>query len=305
MSTGKQIRYLQRKDIDEKLWNNCIETADNGLLYGYSFYLDGMAGQWDALVMEEYKAVMPLPWRSKWGFYYLYQPFLTAQLGVFGINIDPSTITSFLAAVPKKFCYWDISFNHGNVFTLKDYPFHRRMNYVLPLHQPYEVIFKSYRENIRRNIKKSNVYGCTVVRNVPIQKIIELTKLQAKETTVESFDSFERLFLQLEQKAMAKTYGIVSKAGDLLSSAVFLFSHGRAYYILVGNHPNGRTLGASHALIDAFIKDHANQELLLDFEGSDIRNLAFFYSSFGAQEESYAAISLNRLPWWARWLKRG
>jgi hypothetical protein len=72
----------------------------------------------------------------------------------------------------------------------------------------------------------------------------------------------------------------------------------------VGNHPNGRTLGASHALIDAFIEDHAAQDLLLDFEGSDIRNLAFFYSSFGAVEEKYAAIKLNRLPWWMKWMKR-
>ena len=91
--------------------------------------------------------------------------------------------------------------------------------------------------------------------------------------------------------------------GNLEASCVFLFSHKRAYYILVGNHPNGRTLGASHALIDAFIKDHAGQDLSLDFEGSDIRNLAFFYSSFGAQEEKYAAIKLNRLPWWMKWLK--
>ncbi|HEY1022037.1 MAG TPA: hypothetical protein VGE06_06975, partial [Flavisolibacter sp.] len=94
-----------------------------------------------------------------------------------------------------------------------------------------------------------------------------------------------------------------SAGGDLLASAAFLFSHNRAYYILVGNHPNGRTLGASHALIDAFIRDHAGQNLLLDFEGSDIRNLAFFYSSFGAREERYASIRLNHLPWWLRWVK--
>ncbi|HEY0042670.1 MAG TPA: GNAT family N-acetyltransferase, partial [Flavisolibacter sp.] len=116
-------------------------------------------------------------------------------------------------------------------------------------------------------------------------------------------DNFRSLFGQLLKKGGAKTYGILSKSGELLASCVFFFSRRRAYYILVGNHPNGRTLGASHALIDAFICDHAEQDLLLDFEGSDIRNLAFFYSSFGATEEKYAAIKYNRLPWWANWLK--
>ena len=36
--------------------------------------------------------------------------------------------------------------------------------------------------------------------------------------------------------------------------------------------------------------------LVLDFEGSDIKNLAFFYSSFGAREEKYPGIFINRLP---------
>jgi hypothetical protein len=107
----------------------------------------------------------------------------------------------------------------------------------------------------------------------------------------------------LNETNQVKNYGAFSNKGELVSSATFLFSNKRAYYILVGNHPNGRTLGASHALIDAFIKDHAGNELILDFEGSDIRNLAFFYTSFGANEEKYAAIKLNRLPWWIKWLK--
>jgi len=103
---------------------------------------------------------------------------------------------------------------------------------------------------------------------------------------------------------MATTYAIVSPQGETVASCVFFFSHKRAYYILVGNHPNGKTLGASHALIDAFIKDHAGQKLLLDFEGSDIPSLAFFYSSFGAEEEKFAGLKLNRLPFYLKWLKK-
>ncbi len=63
-------------------------------------------------------------------------------------------------------------------------------------------------------------------------------------------------------------------------------------------------MGASHALIDAFIKDHAGSNLLLDFEGSDIRNLAFFYSSFGATDEKYPAVRVNNLPWYCKWMKK-
>ena len=81
-----------------------------------------------------------------------------------------------------------------------------------------------------------------------------------------------------------------------MSSCGWFFSHGRAYYILVGNHPDGRTSGASHLMIDHFIKEHAGKQLLLDFEGSSIKSLAWFYRSFGASEEKYPGIKLNKLP---------
>lgn len=303
MQKQKSIEYVKRPDLDEAKWNNCITNASNGVIYAYSFYLDAMADHWDALVLHDYEAVMPLPWRKKWSLYYLYQPFLTAQLGVFGNNLSAALLTHFLEAVPKKFRYWDFPLNHQNLFPLPYFPLYQRMNYTLPLQQPYEDIYKGYRESIRRNIKKSGSYGCQKRTDILLGQISELAQRQAKEGAENNFASFAKLYHQLQQQGLAKTYGIVGRNGDLLASAAFLFSHRRAYYILVGNHPNGRTLGASHALIDAFIQDHAGSDLLLDFEGSDIRNLAFFYTSFGAQEERYTAIRLNRLPWWARWVK--
>src|SRR4029078_2167279 len=102
---------------------------------------------------------------------------------------------------------------------------------------------------------------------------------------------------------MGAIYGINSSSKELLACCVFLFSHKRAYYILVGNHPNGRISGASHALIDTFISDHAGDDLILDFEGSDIAGLAQFYKSFGSVEEKYTAVKRNMLPWYIKWMK--
>jgi len=303
MQGRTQIYYKQRSEIDTGKWDHCISNAANGLIYAYSFYLDHAADNWHALVLNDYEAVMPLPWRKKFGIYYLYQPYFTAQLGVFGQNITADLLEKFLHAIPSKFRLWEFSLNHGNLFALKDYNLLQRLNYVLSLNQSYENLYANYRENIKRNIKKSIQYGCTIQTDIEVNKIIELAKLQPNAGPENELKKFEQLYSLLKKRSMAKAYGVFSNKNELLASCVFTFSHSRAYYILVGNHPNGRTLGASHALIDAFIKDHAGQDLLLDFEGSDIRNLAFFYSSFGATEEKYPAIKLNRLPWYIRWMK--
>jgi hypothetical protein len=185
-------------------------------------------------------------------------------------------------------------------------PYVKRSNYVLDLNKPYEVLYKNYRENIQRNIRKARELGCTSQKGFEIEKVISLAVDQMRSYGRESADNvarFGKLYSFLHEKNMATTYGILSPQNELIASCVFFFSHNRAYYILVGNHPTGRTMGASHALIDDFIRDNAGKNMLLDFEGSDIPNLALFYSSFGAAHEEYPAIRINRLPFYLRWLK--
>lgn len=303
MRQPQTIRYLQRNQIDAKAWDHCIDTAGNGLIYAYSFYLDQIADDWDALVLNDYEAVMPLPWRKKFGLHYLYQPLLAAQLGLFGSDLDAGLLEDFLGAIPPKFKLWEFSLNHQNLFSLQGFDLYERVNYVLPLNNSYEQLYRNYRDNVKRNIKKSAEYGCRTATGIDPQGIVELSRTHNPQATEQEFRNFVTLYRHLHGQSKAKAYGVFSANNELVASAVFTFSHNRAYYILVGNHPNGRTLGASHALVDAFIKDHAQQQLLLDFEGSDIRSLSFFYSSFGAVVEPYAAIRLNKLPPLVKWAK--
>ena len=301
------INYLTYQQIDKVKWDDCIRNSSNGLIYAYYFYLDCMAKNWEALVLNDYEAVMPLTWNKKYNIYYLYQPPFTACLGIFGAQVTAETVHDFLKAVPAKFKYWDIYFNPGNFFKLHDFNLYERKNYVLNLNNSYENLYAAYNDNIKRNLKKSEKLNLSINKNIAVADVIKLSKEQASAfSSVEEIDfiHFETLYQILYQKEKATTYGVVTKEGQLLATAVFFFSHNRAYYILVGNHPNGKTLGASHTLIDAFIKDHAGENLLLDFEGSDISSLAFFYSSFGAVEEKYSAVKLNRLPAPIKWLKK-
>ena len=306
MTTGNQIKYLQHKEIDKAKWDACITNAPNGLIYAHSFYLDCMTRHWDALVLGDYEAVMPLTWNKKYGFYYLYQPAFTASLGVFGKNLTKENIDDFVSLIPSKFKLVEVSLNSGNIFgNTKSFSL-LRSNYILDLNRPYKEISKTYRDNHNRNIKKAFQLGCRVTKEIPVDEIIQLNKEQLQNvdgTKPGDYPNFKKLYELLKSRKQAEVYGIVDPKKKVLASAVFFFSHNRAYYIMVGNNPDGKTIGASHALIDAFIKDHADQNLILDFEGSDIRNLAFFYSGFGAKEEIYPALKINRLPFYVKWMK--
>ncbi|MEO8822352.1 MAG: hypothetical protein ABI366_02180 [Ginsengibacter sp.] len=302
-----KISYLQQKYIDKKKWDKCIDNAANGLVYSYSFYLDAMSENWDALIVDDYNTVMPLTWKKKYTIYYLYQPFFTASLGVFGNNITVETVKLFLENIPAKFKYWDFYLNRANLFSIPAFPMYERSNYILPLSENYEILKTRFASSHLRNIKRSLQYGNTVKKNIDIENIIALSKVQAKNfSPVEekNFLDFTRLFKILKDKNQAVTYGVFSPQGRLVASCAYFFSHQRAYYILVGNHPEGKTSGASHLLIDVFIKEHAGKDLILDFEGSNKASLAFFYKSFGASLEKYPGIKMNKLPTIAKLFKQ-
>jgi len=305
MTEPGNIQYLSHQQINKAKWDRCIENAGNGLIYAYSFYLDQMAKHWDALVLNDYEAVMPLTWNKKYGICYLYQPFLAAQLGVFGRQITSEMVSLFINNIPRKFRLFEIALNHANLDS-SPVDLQLRLNYVLDMNHPIEFLQQQYREHIKRNIKKSLQAGCTIIKDFAVERVIELALQQMKGHNKESagnIDRFKKLYSFLHTKRMATTYGITLNS-EIVASCVFFFSHQRAYYILVGNHPNGKTIGASHALIDAFIQDYAGKDILLDFEGSDIPNLAFFYSSFGATEEKYPFLRINKLPFYLKWLKK-
>src|SRR5258705_437165 len=179
MTTGYHIQYLANAEIDKQKWDACIGNASNSLVYGQSFYLDTMAKGWNALILNDYEAVMPLPWRKKAGFQYLFQPPATPTLGVFGNDIAPDLVSAFLTTIPTTFKLWDISLNHFNPLSPSlAYPVFKRNNFVLPLDSPYEQLQDQYHQNIKRNTVKAVKKECIVKTGVPIDDIIEVCRHQ-------------------------------------------------------------------------------------------------------------------------------
>jgi len=298
MDAAYHIRYLTHRDIDKRRWDACIETAPNGLVYGQSFYLDTMAGEWHALILNDYEAVMPLPRRRKAGFSYLFQPPMTPILGIFGRNITTERVTHFLQAIPVSFRLWDISLNHFNPVSLHlDLPVFIRNNFILSLHKPYDQVQAQYHPNIKRNAAKALKKECIVRKDCSIDDVIAICQKQFPAFTRVDRGLFKKLKnIYSHYAGQGKIYCVLNREGNILAACAFLFSGSRVYYWLVGNTPGSREYGASSLLLDTFIRDHAHQPLILDFEGSDDKGVAAFYKKFGAMAEPFSTIYNNRLP---------
>ena len=91
-----------------------------------------MAKHWDALVLGDYEAVMPLTWNKKWNISYLYQPPFTASLASFGKLLTEEIVRAFIAAIPVHLqADRDQPELHGNISCLLLLGFLRN-NYIVP-----------------------------------------------------------------------------------------------------------------------------------------------------------------------------
>jgi hypothetical protein len=301
------IRYLTREEIDIAKWDNCIRNAENGLIYARSFYLDAMAENWGALVLNDYEMVMPLPWKKKYGFSYLYQPAFTAQLGIFSIHsetIPVSQVEIFLAALPRRFRFAEIFLNYGNAYS----QFSSRANFILDLNAPYARLSSRYKKDLMKNLKAAAGSCFQYKGDFDLRKVLALHKRlyqgRIPHMKDEMYARFETLCLFLQQQERILLRVVTDSQQEVLATALLPREKDRIYLLQSSVTPAGRAAEANHFLLDGLIRELAGQALILDFEGSEIPGIAHFYRNFGAENQPYFFYRFNRLPWPIRFLKQ-
>ena len=98
------IVFLLRDKIDTNKWNKCVESnIETASLSAMSWYLDVCCKDWGALIFDDYRSVIPLPCRKKYGIKYVYPPFFAPRLGVLGGKITASDLEKALHIASKYF----------------------------------------------------------------------------------------------------------------------------------------------------------------------------------------------------------
>ena len=293
------IKYLKHIEIDKSKWDECIAKSNNGLIYSTSVYLDNMATDWDGLVMGNYEAVMPLPFRKKYGIYYVYPPAFSQQMGITCVEeLTPEIIGAFLQNIPAKFRYVEMNFNVSNLYTFSDEK--ERNNYFLPLYSSFEILKKKFSRSAERNIKKALHENITVKEGVPFTEIINIHRSRFNDAVganAADYKRLESLFYELQKTNLLFTLGAYNSMGVLIGGSIYFVYKNRITFIINGNSNESLRNGATHLLMHNTIKKFSGKDIFLDFEGSDFPEFARFYKQYGATEEKYKLVKINNLPW--------
>ncbi len=307
VSSPYSIAILSSEKIDKEKWNAVINGSENGIIYAQYEYLQCMTENWMAVVVNDYEAVMPLPYRKKAGILYSYDVPFIQQLGLFG-NCDNEILYNVISTVKKRIRYGDLFFNFQNEATAFLNAVTTAANYILPLHSSYTQLYCGYNHQLKKKLKQANRNGLSFSMNDNTAEAIDLFEaIYAKRLPQIKPAGFERLkaaaeyYKNLQQCFVCNSY---DDKNNLLAAALFFKDEKRIYNILPATTTEGRKLNAMHFLLDCLIRKFAESRLLLDFEGSDITGIKTFYQSFGAISQPYFHHHYNELFFPLRWLKK-
>lgn len=294
------LRLLHREDIDSVKWDACILAADNGMTYAKSGYLNLMTDNWCGVVGDDYHAVLPVPFRKKWGIRYVYQPAFVQQLGMIG-NYTPDDLKAALQMVTGRFPYGNLPLNYQNVIS----EMRTGKNFILHLDKPYDELYKNFTYQVRKTTKGETDPALQFSGSAPAKEIIRrYRQLYGSRFTHVPERSYEGLIRYAEANPDRIITREVRLHNQFLSAILLLRDAKRLYLVVSVTTDEGRKLKVNRLLVTQLIREFANSGMILDFEGSDLPGVAEYYEGYGAIDQPYGSYNWNNLPFPLRLFKR-
>lgn len=305
MAKQNSWRIVEAAAIDPLLWDRCVASDPAAKVYNYYDYLNTFARSWKGAIYGDYVACFPLTGFRKGHLPWLMKPAATQQLQLAvldGISPGPEVTGGLKELILQHYKVIQVAVSPpvdlGPVTKI-------RTNYCLDLSPDYSILRSGFTKSGLRNIKKAEAAGLSLEETRDVNTVIELYQaaygaLAQLKTYV--YEAFRKLAGQQYRHFKAHTYVVKDNSGTVVFAALLLEDHKALYYVLGAPTGKGRSLRATYYFIGELIRQNAGRAIKLDFEGSDIKNVADFYLSFGPQEEQYHFYQLNQYAPPLKWV---
>lgn len=285
------IRFITYENIEFEKWDKCIEQSVNGTFYASSWYLNLVCKQWDALILNDYEAIMPLPNTQKWGITYIYQPFLCQQLGVIHREAN-CQINDFISAIPHRFLRYTINLNSHN--SRPSFVFKKNKNFELSLDLSIDELRANYSKSHLKNLKRAKIQNLNIASRSDTPQEFSMHK-RASASNFMTPNQFE-LELKIIQSALetdkGEIFSVEGENGNCCS--IFLMKDKKRLFLLSSySNAEGRKKSAYFYLLDYIFSLKKFRGYVFDFEGSNLKGVAQRNKGFGASSTYYYTIHQN------------
>ena len=294
------IKHLKNTDINFIRWDNCINNAINGSVFAYSWYLNILCEDWEALVLGNYEYVMPLFHKTKFNKDIYFTSKLGIRLGVFSNKlIKEEIVLKFVDAIPKKNSLVDISLNVFNQINNK----HVKIlsTYGMDLIKSHNRIAEKYTNQFQKDLETARKNRVSVVKGLLPNDLINFSqsknvrskpKLNQKE-----IQQLRLIIANCLRYNLGETYCAYGDHNNLQAAAFFVKSKKKLHLLFAAISQQGIKTRAFHLLIDKYIEAYSEKDLTLNIENIISDNDKDFFTGVGAKEYKFQQYYLNNLPW--------
>lgn len=309
-SPHNEINYWKNKDIDYHIWDETIGKSYNGYIYGYSWYLDNVSEKWDALILGEYDAIMPLPIKKKLGLKVIDNPLLAEQLGIFSPNLlKPRTIQSFIDILNKSFSIINLHFNKYINLDTEHFSNHIEYNaiYELDLVPGKNIIFGMYKKELRHKLDLALRKKPMIINGITPNEFINFLfkkerPLSNKEIPNEHLARVRILLSQIFRFGKGEAYAAYNHMNELCAVSLFVRSNNKVTIPIIACDQSAFENHIIELLIHSFIFKNTGINMTMSFENEEQSPFTNIYKEFGAETKRYTIYKKNKLPWpLSRW----
>jgi hypothetical protein len=289
------MKLVQRKDIDTKKWDAVIGASPVENIFQYSWYLDIVSPDWSALISENYKTILPVPFTKKLNVRQFYQAQFTREYTIIGADFNFQQAVEFLAAHFKA-----IHFRNGEKGIIKGGK--KRTHQFINLETEFK---ENYSTNAKRILKKATDFKLESSTDVGV-----LIKI-FKDHVAHKIETLSKKDVQVLEALMKKMISLkkgelllVKKGNEIVAAGFFMFDKTRVTYLKGASSESAKKEGAMYFLLDQALKKYASRYSIFDFGGSDVDKVAEFYHKFGVEDRVYYDYKIDDLPFWFKALKK-
>jgi hypothetical protein len=292
------IQRISRDNIDIQKYDACIENSIQSRIFAYSWYLDIVADNWEVLVLGDYEAVMPLPWKRKYFIKYVYPPFWLLELGIYSVSSDVNT-DIFIKKLDKEFRFVELRMNTQNKDSSRLMHHHEKQMQSISLQDSYETISSRYSRNRKRDLKKSEQFNLTINWDSKPEKMIALFKenvgKRVENIKIKEYNILSKLLKVCIEKGVGEMVSVLDDENKLVASAFFLKHKDTVTELVCSTDFKNRNNGANTYFNDYAIQKYQANFSVFCFGGSSMTNIANYYKSFGAKTETYYLLKKRLL----------
>ena len=285
-----------------------ISESEQGTIFTTPEWLEAVApGNWDYIINESngsIKACMPIILNQKLGFTICNMPPFTQSLGIMYPAVEGkyaevltrkiNALSELISVIPKNSYFRQRlhpSITNWLPFYWQGYNQSTRYTYVIKDLVDQDKIWKSFRSNIRQEIRKASK-TIKIFQEDDFDALsfcIDSTFARQKNKDFD-FYTLKNIFDACKKLKNGKIF--LAKNGKEICGAIYLvWDEKSAYYIAGGSPKEVRTTGSMPLLLWEAIKFSSKVTRNFNFEGSMIKPIERFFRAFGGELVPYYDIT--------------